>query len=137
MYWLRKSRDFTRLLVVPLEADAPNAEVDVVADPLPERILSLGWRALAVVTPPGGHHLVIDGPHAHAPAGAPFLPVHRDRGSRIQGAHGDALRDVFELAGVDLRVHGEAIALVLVQVRQSVGEEHDIERRQHQPLPLE
>src|SRR5688500_20127920 len=123
MYWLRKSRDFTRLLVVPLEADAPNAEVDVVADPLPERILSLGRRALAVVTPPGGHHLVIDGPHAHAPAGDPFLPVHRDRRRRIEDADRHALRDVFAPAEVDLRVHCEAVALLLAQIRQSVCEE--------------
>src|SRR5689334_1278470 len=84
----------------PTRLDAPHTEVHVVVDPLPELGLIFGLCAGVVVFLPRIHHLVIDRPHADAMTRDLLLPAHRNRRTREEDAHGDVLRQIFELAHV-------------------------------------
>src|ERR1700694_3833782 len=93
------------------DATAPHAEVDVVRDPFPELRLTLRARARVIVRAPGSHDLVVDGPHPHAASGDLLLPVHRNRGTRIQDANRGVLREVLETAHVDVPVLAQTVVL--------------------------
>src|SRR5437870_368595 len=58
----------------------------------------------------------------------------RSRRPRIQNAHGDALRQVLEVANIDPLVFAQRISLVRDHVGYAVGEHHDVDWRKHQVL---
>src|SRR5712675_3779212 len=85
---------------------------------------------------PGGHHFVVDGPHPHAAPRDLLLPMDRNGRTRIQNADRRVLREVLETTHIDVLVLAEAVVLFRRRVWQSVGEHHDVERREYQILPL-
>ena len=62
--------------------------------------------------------------------------MHRHGRPRVQHAHRHVLREVLELAHVDLLVLPQAIAAVRWRVRHAIGEQDDVQRGEHQVLAL-
>src|SRR5438477_11653831 len=99
------------LLGMTAALDAPYPEIHVIRDPLPQVGLIFGLSALAVVLLPRIHHLVVDRPHAHPVSRHLLFPPHGDRRTREEYAHCDVLRQIFELAHVDLLIPAQAVRL--------------------------
>src|SRR5439155_22024799 len=81
-------------------------------------------------------HLVVHRPHADAVTRHLAFPVHRHGGTRIQDSDGDVLRQILEITDVDLLVFAQTITPHRWHVRHAVREQDDVDRRQHEVLPL-